>query len=284
MVQEVRQNMMWLLAQEAAEEVKPVLGIFAEGKIVDLLTVVILAVFVWVLVDRARKGKKIPEIKKIAGLEAVDEAIGRATEMGRPVSFVPGIQSVDQPQTLAAFGVISHVSRQCARYDTRFLALTCDPLPYAVIEEITRQAYLEEGRPDAFNPDDVRFLSADQFAFTGAVIGIFERERPAANIMVGSFYAESMILAETGSFQGMIQIGGTANTAQLPFFVAACDYALIGEEIYAASAYLSKEPVMYGTVVGQDWLKMIIWIVILAGAVIATAAPSSTFLKDLLNW
>ncbi len=273
--------MLWLLAQE--EAAKPVLGIFAEGALADTLTVVVLAIFIWILVDRARKGKKIPEIKKIAGLEAVDEAIGRATEMGRPVSFIPGIQSVDVPQTLAAFGIVAHVSRQCARYDTRFLALCCDPLPYAVIEEITRQAYLEEGRPDAFNPDDVRFLSAEQFAFTGAVIGVFERERPAANIMVGSFYAESLILAETGSFQGMIQIGGTANTAQIPFFVAACDYSLIGEEIYAASAYLSKEPVMYGTVVGQDWMKMIIWLVILAGSVIATVAPNSTWLADLFT-
>jgi len=274
--------MLMLLAQEAAEQPKPYLGVFSQGSLVDFLVVVILGIFIWVLVSRARTGRKIPEIKKIAGLEAIDEAIGRATEMGRPVTFVPGIMGVDDPMTLAAFGVVSHVSRQCARYDTRFLALECDPLAYAVIEEITRQAYLEEGRPDAFNPDDIRFLSGEQFAYTGAVIDIFEHERPAANIMFGHFYAEAMILAETGSFQGMIQIGGTAETAQLPFFVAACDFALIGEEIYAASAYLSKEPVLYGTVVGQDWMKAIIWVLILAGSIVATVAPKSTFLADLL--
>jgi len=273
--------MMWLLAQEQAPT--PTLGIFSTGSAIDFAFVLLLGVIIWIMVARARTGRKIPEIRKIAGLEAVDEAIGRATEMGRPVVFIPGINSVDNPQTLAAFGMVSHIARQCARYDTRFLALNNDPLPYAVIEEITRQAYLEEGRPDAFNPDDIRFLSAEQFAFTGAVIGIFERERPAANIMVGSFYAESMILAETGSFQGMIQIGGTANTHQLPFFVAACDYALIGEEIYAASAYLSKEPVMYGTVVGQDWMKIIIALLIVTGAVLATVSPDSTFLSDILG-
>lgn len=274
--------MMWLLAQEAEAPATAYLGVFTQGALMDTLVVAIIGIFIWVLVSRARTGKKIPEIKKIAGLEAVDEAIGRATEMGRPVSFVPGIMGVDDPMTLAAFGVVSHVSRQCARYDTRFLGLTCDPLPYAIIEEITRQAYLEEGRPDAFNPDDIRFLSGEQFAFTGAVIDIFEHERPAANIMVGHFYAEAMILAETGSFQGMIQIGGTAETAQLPFFVAACDFALIGEEIYAASAYLSKEPVLYGSVVGQDWMKAIVWLLIFAGALVATFAPTSTFLADLL--
>lgn len=273
--------MMLLLAQE--EEAKAVWGIFAEGARVDLLVVLLLGVLIWVMIGRARTGRKIPEIKKIAGLEAIDEAVGRATEMGRPVTFEPGIIDITEPQTLAAFGFVAHVARQCARYDTRFLALTCDPSSYAVIEEITRQAYLEEGRPDAFNPDDVRFLSAEQFAFTSSTIGIFEREHPAANIMVGSFYAESLMLAETGSFQGMIQIGGTANTHQLPFFVAACDYALIGEEIYAASAYLSKEPVLYGTVVGQDWLKILVWLLILVGAILATVNPESKALADFLN-
>jgi hypothetical protein len=267
-----------LLAQDTA-----VWGLFAEGRLVDFAVVLILAIFVWVMVNRARTGRKVPEIRKIAGLEAVDEAIGRATEMGRPVSFLTGVGSVDDTQTLAAFGVGSHIARQCARYDTRFLALINDPLAYAVIEEITRQSYLEEGRPDSMNPDDVRFLSAEQFAYCAAVIGTYERERPAASFYIGSYYAESMILIETGSFQGMIQIGGTANTHQLPFFVAACDYALIGEEIYAASAYLSKEPVMYGTVVGQDWLKILVWFFILAGVILATVSPDNAVLKDLLQ-
>jgi hypothetical protein len=40
---------------------------------------------------------------------------------------------------------------------------------------------------------------------------------------------------------------------------------------------------MYGTVVGQDWMKMIIWLVILAGSIIATVAPNSTWLADLFT-
>ena len=68
------------------------------------------------------------------------------------------------------------------------------------------------------------------------------RDRPAAHIFMGSFYAESLLLAETGFSTGAIQVAGTANVHQLPFFVVACDYTLIGEELYAASAYLSGEP------------------------------------------
>ena len=77
---------------------------------------------------------------------------------------------------------------------------------------------------------DTGYLSEEQFAFTAGVDGIMLREKPAANLYLGSFFAESLILAETGFQTGAVQIAGTANIHQLPFFVVACDYTLIGEE------------------------------------------------------
>lgn len=74
-----------------------------------------------------------------------------------------------------------------------------------------------------------------------------------------------MILAETGNSIGAIQIAGTASAAQIPFFVTACDYTLIGEEFFAASAYLSEDPKLIGGVKGMDILKVtIIGIIALA--------------------
>jgi hypothetical protein len=90
------------------------------------------------------------------------------------------------------------------------------------------------------------------------------REKPAACLYMGKFYAESLILAETGNSIGAIQIAGTASQAQIPFFVTACDYTLIGEEFFAASAYLSQKPELIGGVRGQDMVKVgVITIIIL---------------------
>jgi hypothetical protein len=87
---------------------------------------------------------------------------------------------------------------------------------------------------------------------------------------MGAFFAESLILAETGNSIGAIQIAGTAMPAQLPFFVAACDYTLIGEEFFAASAYLSGEPEQLGSLKGQDVGKVIVGVVMIIGITIAT--------------
>ncbi len=52
----------------------------------------------------------------------------------------------------------------------------------------------------------------------------------------GYFYAESLLMAETSYNVGAINIAGTTAVTQLPFFIVSCDYTLIGEELYAASA------------------------------------------------
>ena len=98
------------------------------------------------------------------------------------------------------------------------------------------------------------------------------REKPAACFYMGHFFAESLILAETGNSIGAIQVAGTAAPAQLPFFVAACDYTLIGEEFFAASAYLSGSPEQLGSLKGQDVGKMIVAVVLIIGVLMITAA------------
>ncbi|RKX19409.1 MAG: hypothetical protein DRP51_07450, partial [Candidatus Zixiibacteriota bacterium] len=61
-------------------------------------------------IAHAKRGKKL-FIRKIAGLEAVDEAIGRATEMGRPILFIPGINDMDDVQTIAGITLLGRVAK-----------------------------------------------------------------------------------------------------------------------------------------------------------------------------
>jgi len=234
-----------------------------------LVLFAVFSIVILVSIHLARMGRPL-FVRRIAGLNAVEEAIGRSTELGRKVLYVPGIMSIDEVQTLASLAVLKHVAKHTAEYGTPLDVPNKDPLTYAAARETVKEAYLEAGRPDLFSDDMVHYVTYDQFAYTAAVSGTMVREKPAANFLVGSFYAESLLLAEAGQSTGAIQIAGTAEVAQIPFFVVTCDYTLIGEELYAASAYLSREPVMLGSVKGQDFVKFIVlaWIVI--GILIAT--------------
>jgi hypothetical protein len=224
----------------------------------------------FILLALGRRGRTL-FLRTIPGVKALEEAVGRATEMGKPVLYVPGIDDIDEIQTLASLNILPYVAEMTAEYDTPLIVPTRRSVVMSVCEEIVKEAHLRTGRPDTFRPNNIRYLSDDQFAYTAAVDGIMLREKPAANIYMGGFYAESLILSETGFLAGSIQIAGTASTAQLPFFIAACDYTLIGEEFYAASAYLSQQPELLSGVKAADYLKVLILAAILIGIIAETA-------------
>jgi hypothetical protein len=230
------------------------------------------------------KGISKPTIRKIAGLDAIGEAVGRATEMGRPIHFSPGIGGLGTdvaPQTLAGLSVLAYIAELAAKYKTTLWTTIRMAEVQPLAAEIVRQSYLKAGAAEAYDEDKVIFLSTAQFAYASGVVGLMHREKVAANIMIGGFWAESLLFAEGGYLAGAIQVAGTANTAQIPFFVAACDYCLIGEEILAAGAYLSRDPVQLGAIWGQDYAKFIAIILIAVGIVLSLAG--SDYLWKLLR-
>ena len=220
-------------------------------------------------IETARRGKKL-FVRKIAGLEAVDDAVGRATEMGRPILFIPGILDMDDVQTLAGLTILGRISNVIADYDTRIFMPVSRSLVMTAGRETIKAAYQAAGRPEKYSDDMVSYVTDEQFGYVAAVDGIMVREKPATVFLLGAFFAESLILAETGNHIGAIQIAGTARPAQLPFFIAACDFTLIGEELFAASAYLSDEPKALGSLKGQDVGKALAMVIIVVGVLAIT--------------
>jgi hypothetical protein len=237
----------------------------------NILVLGLIFAFLFFLYIRLARGKEL-SIRKIAGLDAVEEAVGRSTEMGKPVLFCPGIGYLSDIATIAALTILGRVAKKTAEYETRIIMPNYDPLVMTAAQEIVKQSYTEAGRPDSFNEKDIFYLTQDQFGFAAGVDGIMLREKPGAIFFQGIFYAESLILAETGHSVGAIQIAGTDRVTQLPFFIAACDYTLIGEEMFAASSYLSRNPVMLGSVKGEDASKIVIIAIMIIGAVLGVLA------------
>nr|HPR18156.1 hypothetical protein [Candidatus Cloacimonadota bacterium] len=67
---------------------------FNTSKIALLIMIVILTTAIVYYIYSAKSGKDL-YIRKINGLESMDESVGRATEMGKPILFVPGILDLD---------------------------------------------------------------------------------------------------------------------------------------------------------------------------------------------
>jgi hypothetical protein len=230
------------------------------GRIVSLIMTIIFALILYYLPERAKR-VKIPEIRKLPAIAALEEAIGRCAEMGRPAHFTAGLAYLTTdtgPQTLAAMGILGYISRICARLGVPLVCSICNPQTIPLHEEMVKQGYIVEGRPEDFRRDySIRYISDEQRAYSAGVIGTVLREKPAANIVIGPLYGEIYTLLECGRPVGALTIGGTARIVQVPVVVVMSDFALIGEEMFAASAFLTEDPEERGLVFGRDIIKWI---------------------------
>ena len=235
-----------------------------------------LAVVILGFIRSTAKGREL-FIRRVPGVDAIDEVVGRAVELGKPILFSIGLGGIDIT-TLQAMTVIGHVAKLAARFLNRVIVPVVDPMAIPVIEEIQRESYASEGASEAFDPEDVRYLSQEQFAYAAGVVGIMHRERVGATFFFGNFAAESLVMAESGQNVGAVQIASTPDSNQIPFFLATCDYVIIGEEYYAVTALMSKDPVLQGSLIGQDYVKIMLLAAIVAGFLLTTFLGPHHFL------
>ena len=257
-------------------------SIFIEGARAKFAAIILLSITIYYYIDRARSGENI-YLRTIPGLKALEEAVGRATEMGKSVLFVPGISDLDQVETITGLNLLGHVAEHTAKYETSLNVPVSKSIVMEAGREICKESYLRAGRPDLYSDDMVHYISDEQFAYAAGVNGIMEREKPAACFYLGKFYAESLMLAETGNSIGAIQIAGTGSPSQIPFFVTACDYTLIGEEFFTASAYLSKKPELVGSIKGQDIVKLLVMVFMVLTLVLNGFFQAGWIGFDILN-
>ena len=254
------------------------------GRNMQLVTLLAFSVAVLIGTWLGGTGKKF-QLRNLPAIDALSEGVGRAAELGAPIHFNPGwyeLNSVEAPQTVAALSILTKLAHEAAKSNVRIITTLIRPDSIPVIDDIMRTAYTSEGKPELYNPDDIRYLSGEQWAYIGGVAKIFEDERPAVNICMGGFMAYSLLIMEMATRYGMFRIGGTASWHQMPFFAATAHYTLIGEELYAAGAYVSEDPYKIGSLFGQDLNKLITVILIIIGTILSASGSSLFF--NLLKW
>ena len=235
--------------------------------------------YIWI----AKRGAKIT-IRRIAGIDAIDEGIGRAVELGRPISFTSGLTGIT-PVLYACLGVLRHIARKTAIFGSRLFVPCSDPEALVLTDATIQNAYRTEKKFASYDPTMLRFLSEEQFAYASGYMGLIHRENVGSAFLFGRFAAESLILAEAGQQIGAVQVAATISPEQVPFFITSCDYTLIGEELYAAGAYLSRDPVQTGSLRGQDIGKLVFLALVLIGSALATydAVFETAYLQEFIG-
>ncbi len=236
------------------------------GLVLLLLTLPVL----FFLTARVRAGKA-GELRSLPGMEELPELVGRSAETGQALHVSVGVAGVvgsTTAETWAGLALLGQLADEAAACDTPLIVTVADPAVLPIAQDIVWRAYVRNGNPEGYDSTRVRLIAPDPMAYAAGVTGLLEREQLAANVMVGSFGDEYLLMGETGARRGLRQIVGTADPRILPLVYASADETLVGEEMFAGGAYAGREPIQVGSLFTEDWARWVVIAAILVTAVL----------------
>lgn len=234
-------------------------------------------------------------LRPIDAYSALKGLLARGAEAGQPVHLSLGIAGIgDQAtaDTTAGLYVLEYLAERAAISASPPIVSIANPTVMPVAQDLLRRAYHRQGYPEEYDPVRVRFISPsdptllsqalpapavyansphDAFAYAAGVMRMLRQHKLIANVMVGQFGDEFLLLGETGAQRKLDQIGGTSTLSALPFVYATVSHPLIGEEIYAGGAYLMDKPAHLSSLMAQDILRWLLIVGVLAAIMLRTA-------------
>jgi hypothetical protein len=238
-----------------------------------ILTFLMLApVFLFWLTWRVRKGARY-SLRRIPAFESLHGLLGVVTESGKKVHVSLGNAEIGGDQTSAlsmGLTVLRSLADQGASLGAMPVVTVADPALMIMAQDMLYRAYERKGQSAQYQATDVHMIAPNASAYAVGVQDTLDDEEVMANVMVGPFGDEFLLMAETGAQREMVQILGSNAVGAQPFMVATSDHVLVGEEFYAAGAYLTERPEHVASLRLQDGLRVLIAVAIVIGVLVKT--------------
>lgn len=240
--------------------------------ITALLVVVVLSLPVFNLVfgPAARRGRLSPP-RPMPGFDALHGQLGRGIETGRPAHISIGTGSLvgeDTLVTLAGASIVESISKEAADTGASPVVTTGDATAMILAQDTLRHPYTRRGDLTGYDPLSVQLLGAQPVQYAAGAMDLLAHAQPVSNAMVGAFGPEAGLIAAEGAKQGLTQIGASTDARALAVMQPSVDHLLLGEEIFAAGAYLDRKPGHLARLAAQDLARYILVATIIVAAVL----------------
>jgi hypothetical protein len=228
----------------------------------------------WWFARRVSRSKVFP-LRSIPTFQTLRGLLGRVAESGRLVHFSLGSAALGGDQTAAisaGLTALHYMADQGASFGFSPIVTVADPMLMLVAQDIMYRAYQRAGLTERYQPTMVQMIAPDPTAYAVGAQDTINQEAVSANVMLGPFGDEYLLLGEAGAQRSIVQLVGSNVVQTQPFMLATSDRVLVGEELFAAGAYLSRRPEHVASLQVQDVLRVLIVVAILVGVLIKTLA------------
>jgi len=237
-----------------------------------LLLVLSGTVLVVLLILRGRKGPR-PEIRPLSALQDLQRETGYAAESGGAIHIAlgsGGLCGENAVTSLAGLQVVKALTDAAVSYHAPPIITVGDPTLLPLAQDILRRAYERNGLTELYNPGRVRFVAPSPIAYAAGAANVVTTENVTASVMAGAFGAEVSLITDAVARRDLPQLAAAvAAPSAIGALYPATDRLAVGEELYAAGAYMTGERHYLVSLVAQDILRVILVLIILGAAGLA---------------
>ena len=245
---------------------------------VDWAGLAVLALFFGLLIFFLILGNRWPAVfRPIRGYEALKAAIERSVEAGERVHLSLGTGSVmgaDSAPAYAGLVLLKSVASTTTLSDKPVLATSGDGAMAILAQDSLRSAYAQAGAEERYQAISGRMLGPTPWSYVANLPILLPSEDVSVHILAGSYGAEGALAADFGERFGCFTLAGTDDAQTQALLYATAEHPLIGEEIFAAGAYLDVGPVHKASLRVQDTVRMVVVVGIVLGALLSVFGVS----------
>lgn len=210
------------------------------------------------------KRKSPPVFREIVALARVRRAAGMAVEDGTRLHISlgrGGLLTRQGAAGLAGLALLRQLSEQTSISDRPPIASSGDPALSVLSQDTLHAAYLSAGAEELYQSANGRLAGLTPFSYAAGTIPIIRNEQISTNVLIGDFGPEVALLADAAERESAVLVGAASDPAAQAILFATTSDPMMGEELFAASAYAGREPSHRASLQVQDLLR---WLIILA--------------------
>ncbi len=232
----------------------------------ELMIIVVSGFLLFVITFWKRKSPA--SIRELPALTFLHRTLGLSMEDGTRLHISlghGGLLNARGGSALAGLAMLRHIAERTSVSDKPSVASSGDSTIGLLTQDTLQAGYHAAGVEELYVPTTGRVTGLSPFSYAAGAMNISQNEDVSANIMIGHFGTEAALLTEASDRENISIIGASDDlTGQTVLFASTKD-ALIGEELFAAGAYLGAGPSHLASLTVQDILRWAIIIVMLGG-------------------
>ncbi len=231
--------------------------------------IVFLAAALLLLIFTLMRRRSPAVFRRIEAYERLNRAVGLAVEGGTRLHVSIGrgnLFTARGGSALAGLAMLRRLSERTSLSDHPPVVTSGDASLAILSQDTLQSGYRAAGAEDQYRFTTGRLTGLTPFAFAAGTLPVMRDENVSANVVIGDLGSEAALIAEAADSQETDLIAASDNLSAQSVLYAASQEPLIGEELFAAGAYLGAGASHDASLQTQDVLRWLVILAILGGA------------------